>query len=118
MSAVDYFSNRWSLTVPFHSSRIIHIDGYNKEECYQFRRVIFANTIQSLSAILQAMEILNIDFVLPESRQLSRRYAAMVEQNYGITSELAAIMKVLWIDPGVQASYRRAREYQLNDSAY
>ncbi|KAH9410130.1 Guanine nucleotide-binding protein G(i) subunit alpha-2 [Tyrophagus putrescentiae] len=45
--------------------KIIHIDGYDKEECRQFRRVIYANTIQSLSAILQAMELLGIGFALP-----------------------------------------------------
>ncbi len=98
--------------------RIIHIDGYDKEECRQFRRVIYANTIQSLSAILQAMELLGIGFALPESRELAHRYASLLEQSYSITPELAAIMKVLWLDGGVQACFRRAREYQLNDSAH
>lgn len=105
---------------PFSNSnfRIIHIDGYDKEECRQFRRVIYANTIQSLSAILQAMELLGIGFALPESRELAHRYASLLEQSYSITPELAAIMKVLWLDGGVQACFRRAREYQLNDSAH
>lgn len=31
--------------------------------------------------------------------------------------ELAACMKRLWMDPGVQECFMRSREYQLNDSA-
>jgi guanine nucleotide-binding protein G(i) subunit alpha len=34
-----------------------------------------------------------------------------------LTAELAAIMKRLWKDSGVQECFGRAREYQLNDSA-
>lgn len=33
------------------------------------------------------------------------------------TPELLAVLKRLWNDPGVQACFRRSREYQLNDSA-
>ena len=34
-----------------------------------------------------------------------------------MTPELAAIMKRLWKDSGVQECLARSREYQLNDSA-
>ncbi len=34
-----------------------------------------------------------------------------------LTSEIAAIMKRLWKDSGVQECFSRSREYQLNDSA-
>jgi len=34
-----------------------------------------------------------------------------------IDSELAAVMKRLWRDDGVQECFRRSREYHLNDSA-
>ena len=34
-----------------------------------------------------------------------------------MSAELAAIMKRLWKDPGLQECFSRAREYQLNDSA-
>lgn len=32
-------------------------------------------------------------------------------------TELADVIKKLWKDPGVQAGFERAAEYQLNDSA-
>lgn len=34
-----------------------------------------------------------------------------------LSAELAAIMKRLWKDHGVQECFSRSREYQLNDSA-
>jgi len=34
-----------------------------------------------------------------------------------IDSDLAAVMKRLWRDGGVQECFQRSREYQLNDSA-
>lgn len=34
-----------------------------------------------------------------------------------MSPELAGIIKHLWKDPGIQACFERASEYQLNDSA-
>lgn len=42
--------------------KIIHETGYSKEECEQYRPVVFSNTIQSLIAIIRAMGILRINF--------------------------------------------------------
>ena len=44
-------------------SRIIFNDnGYTTEECLRFKPVIFSNTVQSMLAILQAMNRLQISF--------------------------------------------------------
>lgn len=45
--------------------KIIHETGYSKEECEQYRPVVFSNTIQSLMAIIRAMGQLRIDFADP-----------------------------------------------------
>lgn len=45
--------------------KIIHETGYSKEECEQYRPVVFSNTIQSLMAIIRAMGNLRIDFSNP-----------------------------------------------------
>lgn len=42
--------------------KIIHETGYSKEECEQYRPVVYSNTIQSLMAIIRAMGQLRIDF--------------------------------------------------------
>lgn len=50
--------------------KIIHETGYSKEECEQYRPVVYSNTIQSLMAIIRAMGQLRIDFADP-SRAVS-----------------------------------------------
>lgn len=42
--------------------KIIHETGYSREECEQYRPVVYSNTIQSLMAIIRAMGQLKIDF--------------------------------------------------------
>ena len=48
-----------------------------------------------------------------------RQLCAMANtlEDGSMTPELAEIIKRLWRDPGVQACFERASEYQLNDSA-
>jgi hypothetical protein len=67
--------------------RIIHQHGYTKEEFEQYRPVVYSNTIQSLGAIIRAMNMLNIQFASTER------------------------------EAGVQQCFLRSNEYQLNDSA-
>jgi len=45
--------------------KIIHETGYSKEECEQYKPVVYSNTIQSLMTIIRAMGELRIDFADP-----------------------------------------------------
>ena len=47
-------------------NRIIHEDGYSKEECLQYKAVVYSNTLQSLITIVKAMGKLKIEFGAPE----------------------------------------------------
>lgn len=42
--------------------RIIHKDGYSLEECLEFITIIYSNTLQSIMAIVKAMNTLNINY--------------------------------------------------------
>nr|CAD7604615.1 unnamed protein product [Timema genevievae] len=115
--------------------KIIHETGYSKEECEQYRPVVYSNTIQSLMAIIRAMGQLRIDFSDPgrashltikamaqfglflqdHARQFFTLACAAEEGE--LTTELVILMKRLWQDAGVQLCFTRSREYQLNDSA-
>lgn len=53
-------------------TRIIHENGYTKEECQQYKPVVYSNTVQSMVAILRAMERLQIPFRDP-ARAVSGR---------------------------------------------
>jgi guanine nucleotide-binding protein G(i) subunit alpha len=87
-------------------------------------------------AILKAMGPLKIDFSTSNRKEDCQQFfqlAQTVEDGIiifahnlntshliiigGLTPELAAVMKRLWTDDGVQDCFSRSREYQLNDSA-
>jgi len=100
--------------------KIIHENGFTRDECKQYRPVVYSNTIQSLAAIIKGMDVLGINFANP-----SRRDDAMLL--FGVTARhadtdpftpgLLSAMRRLWSDPGVQLCFKRSSEYQLNDSA-
>jgi guanine nucleotide-binding protein G(o) subunit alpha len=100
--------------------KIIHMDGYTKEDYEQSKEIVYSNTITSLGTILRAMETLNINFA-----DMSReRDAGMVLDKINrmadtepFEPDLLVAMKKLWQDQGVQDAFKRANEYQLNDSA-
>ncbi|TGZ73113.1 hypothetical protein CRM22_001714 [Opisthorchis felineus] len=98
--------------------KIIHQNGYSKEECMKYRPVVFNNTVQSMMAILRGMEHLDISFANEE-----RNTDAMLVLSFANTDvtefsrELSLALMRLWCDPGVQTAVSRSREFQLNDSA-
>ena len=100
--------------------KIIHMDGYSKEDFEQYREVVYSNTIQSLATIIRAMETINVPF----GDSGRERDAGMVLDKISrmadtepFEPELLDAMKRLWTDSGVQVAFNRANEYQLNDSA-
>ncbi|CAB4069652.1 GNAI [Lepeophtheirus salmonis] len=99
--------------------RIIHESGYSSEDCLQYKRVVYSNTVQSLLAIISAMSKLRIDFHDRLRLEDARQFFEMAAQNaeVEITFEVGQLMKRLWHDRGLQTCFLRSNEYQLNDSA-
>ncbi|KAI5726672.1 hypothetical protein M8J76_006535 [Diaphorina citri] len=99
--------------------KIIHETGYSKEECEQYRPVVYSNSIQSLMAIIRAMGQLKIDFGDHKNADCARQFftLASAAEEGDLTPDLVILMKRLWSDQGVQHCFHRSREYQLNDSA-
>jgi len=60
------------------SYRIIHEQGYTQDECLSYKPVIYSNTIQSMMAIVKAMQQLNIDFGHAESSVCADRRAVVL----------------------------------------
>ncbi|KAH8364267.1 G protein alpha i subunit [Drosophila suzukii] len=99
--------------------KIIHDTGYSQEECEEYRRVVFSNTVQSLMVIIRAMGRLKIEFADPGRTDIARQFfthASAADEGI-LLPEIVLLMKKLWADGGVQQSFARSREYQLNDSA-
>lgn len=99
--------------------KLIHDNGYTKEDKDAFKEIIFSNTIQSMRVIIEAMERLGISFENPQLQQSAQKVLDMPSQIEAevFPQDIAAIIKALWADGGIQQCYARSREYQLNDSA-
>ena len=99
--------------------KIIHDKGYSQDDCKQFKPVVFSNTIQSMLAIIKAMETLGVAYGDATSKEAADRLVDISSQQEeaDITPEVLEILKSIWNDSGVKECYGRSREYQLNDSA-
>ena len=84
--------------------KIIHMQGYSREEFLQYRPVVYSNTIQSMVAILRAMEALGIEFA-SKDRYGDVAIVYQVVQNMRDTEpfapEVILAMQQLWHDIGL-----------------
>lgn len=51
-----------SLTYFLCVCRIIHEDGFSGDDVKQYKPVVYSNTIQSLAAIVRAMDTLGLEY--------------------------------------------------------
>lgn len=50
------------MCVHFCVFRIIHEDGFSGDDVKQYKPVVYSNTIQSLAAIVRAMDTLGLEY--------------------------------------------------------
>uniref|UniRef100_A0A7N6AIF7 Guanine nucleotide binding protein (G protein), alpha activating activity polypeptide O, a n=1 Tax=Anabas testudineus TaxID=64144 RepID=A0A7N6AIF7_ANATE len=99
---------------------IIHEDGFSGDDVKQYKPVVYSNTIQSLAAIVRAMDTLGLEYGDKERKADAKMVCDVVsrmEDTEPYSAELLSAMMRLWSDSGIQECFSRAREYQLNDSA-
>uniref|UniRef100_A0A915P4U7 Guanine nucleotide-binding protein subunit beta-like protein n=1 Tax=Meloidogyne floridensis TaxID=298350 RepID=A0A915P4U7_9BILA len=93
--------------------RILHKDGFSRQDLELIKPVVICNTIHSMLAILRAMFHLHIDYGDPERLKDSQLVFATIHANREeLTDELVDAMQRLWKDEGVQECFRRSNEYQ------
>jgi guanine nucleotide-binding protein G(i) subunit alpha len=98
--------------------KLIHHGGYNDQERESYKEIIYSNTVQSMRAILEALPTLEIG-ISPqnESRRATIMALPVQLETDSLPREVADAIRGLWMDPAIQEAVRRAREFQLNDSA-
>lgn len=98
--------------------KIIHGDGYNKEELKAYMPTICDNLVHSMRAVLEAMGILRINLGNQANRIHVKEVLSYGKPDpNGLSQTMFEAIGALWVDEGVQECYRRSNEYQLNDSA-
>ena len=99
--------------------KILHQDGFSEQERVNFKPVVYTNTVQSMVAIVKAMEALDISYSNDSCEEDGKKVvktAAQMEE-FDLSGDVGDPLKLLWADEGIKECYERARKYQLNDSA-
>ena len=99
--------------------KILHKDGFSEEERENLKPVVYNNTVQSMQAIVKAMEALDISYKNSECAERGKKIlqAASQMENSDLATDIGDSLKALWADSGIKECFARSREYQLNDSA-
>ena len=99
----------------FKQMKILHLNGFDEEEKLKYKSLVYSNTIESLNVILEAMNVLKIQFASPVAKLEAKKFLNM--KFTSINPQSALIIKTIWNDDGTQECFSRSNEYQLNDSA-
>lgn len=96
--------------------KIIHLDGFTKDELLNLKSIIFSNVIGSIRVLVEYSQKLSIP-LSPESLGYAKK---VLDENYftgELTPSMAKDIKILWSDNGIRETFSRSSEFQLNDSA-
>ena len=84
------------------SLRIIHENGFTRDECKQYRPVVYSNTIQSLAAVIRGMDLLGLNFADP-ARRVSQALSLLISFNAVTVNLLVHIITQLQTNVGVSS---------------
>jgi len=101
----------------FKQMKIIHLEGYKENERAAFKEIIYSNTIQSMKVLINATRKLNIPIALDENKQRAERILELSPNGDVWDVSIGRDIEQLWNDEGIQATFKRSNEFQLNDSA-
>ncbi len=82
--------------------------------------VIFGNLASSMRVITTNMDKLGIPYSNPANRDHAQAILSLSTSLSSLSTlppEMADAFRQLWSDEGVRSCFKRAYEYQLNDSA-
>lgn len=100
--------------------KIIHQNGYSKEELLNFRLIVYKNLIDSAQAIILACRKLGVDPEDPANRinaDVILEYRIDSDPSNVLSPEIALAIESLWHDPIIPSVMDRSSEFYLMDSA-
>ena len=98
--------------------RLIHADGFKKDERRHWRAVIFNNLIHAMRTVMVAMDENDIDF----DNEANEKYVDMIHNapdlasNEPMPTSYLAVFEDLWQDSGVRMAVSKGNEYALHDN--
>lgn len=100
--------------------KIIHQNGYSRDELINFRSVIHKNLLDSAQAIILACRKLGVDPEDPTNRvnaDAILEYHVDTDPSAQFSGEIALAIESLWHDPIIPSIMDRSTEFYLMDSA-
>ncbi|THH29678.1 hypothetical protein EUX98_g4511 [Antrodiella citrinella] len=100
--------------------KIIHQNGYTKDELLTYRTTIYRNLLESAKNILLAMRKIGVDCQNPTNRTNADRildYEVVASTSFYFSEEMADAVHQLWLDPVIPTIMDHSSEFYLMDSA-
>ncbi|ODO08355.1 guanine nucleotide-binding protein subunit alpha [Cryptococcus wingfieldii CBS 7118] len=100
--------------------KIIHQNGYSKDELLTFRGIVHKNVLDSAQALIMAMRKIGVDPEDANNRSYADRileYRIDADPSSTIPAEILFNIESLWHDPVIPAVMDRSSEFYLMDSA-
>jgi len=95
--------------------KIMHLDGFTKEERDTYRSILHSNIVDSMGTLLRQANVFNLE-VRDDLRPIAARFTDTMELSSFINAETARGIAELWREPAIQQTYERRAEYQLPGS--
>ncbi|KAI9220932.1 heterotrimeric G protein alpha subunit [Blastocladiella britannica] len=103
--------------------KIIHQDGFSRDELLAYRPTVFSNIAESMRALIEAFRALGIEFDLEINNQRAARFLELCDLQKVDTDasrllpEAASIVESIWRDPVTPRGLARSSEFYIMDSA-
>ncbi|KAJ3042067.1 Guanine nucleotide-binding protein alpha-2 subunit [Rhizophlyctis rosea] len=101
--------------------KIIHQNGYTREEMLAFKPTIYKNTIDSIQALIMGIRNLGLAFEKPENETVASRLMSIgvgYDGSFRLTPEIAADIQSIFGDEAATKAINRSNEFYLLDSAF
>jgi len=93
--------------------------GFSQDELMGYKHVIHSNCLSQMKVLVQAAAYLEKQFRSEEAFRAAQFLFQTPLQGTTLSHEVAAMIKILWFDPGIQDTYSlRGKKFQLNDNAH
>jgi len=96
--------------------KILHLDGFNKDECESYKSIIAANTVGSMRVLVKAAADMGYN-IAQENREAAARVCDDKLFTGTLTPTYGRDIKALWEDEAIRSTFARSASFQLNDSA-
>ncbi len=105
----------------FKQMKILHSNGFTKQECESYRDTVHGNVIKAIRALTEASQALDIPLEEPENQPRADKIMELDDDDILSiqriwSPDLGRDVAKLWSDPGIQKVFLRRNEFQLDDS--